>query len=101
MLKRRIGIKLSFTERRLWAVSYTNYSNVKNLLPAAPLLESDKLVGPDKEVDLRLWMFGLQNFKRVNRECWPGALEFPVIHNNPWNIFKGKSGHCQSVFGAA
>lgn len=92
-----ISIKLRLGLHGLCSISYTNYSNFKNVLPSVPLPEGGKLVGPNKQVDLRLRIFRLQGLQGVYGEGGTRALNFTVIHHDTRHAVKCQPAHGQPV----
>ena len=101
MIKRCVSIKLDLGQRRLCAISYTNYSKFKYLLPVVPLPEGCKLVGANKQVELTPRILGLQGLEGINRESGSGARQFTVIHHHARHVFKGQLCHGQPMLGRA
>jgi hypothetical protein len=69
---RRIGIKLDLNQRRFCAVSYTNYSDFKNLSALMPLANGRKLISAYEQVELAHWILDLQGFRESMVKVGPG-----------------------------
>ena len=79
------------------AGSYTNYSNVQNVLPPVPLLEGGELVSPHEKVEPGLRILRLQRLQRVYGEGGACALQFALVNHHLRLVRKGQSRHRQTM----